>query len=1063
MAETEVRCPNCDSQLREGALEGLCARCLGRLLLAAPVQPHAHGPGRSGTVPLLEADEATPAPPGLAQPLSAWPPLGTSRFGDYELIEEIARGGMGVVFKARQVSLGRIVAVKMIHRAVLDQEDLLKRFRTEAKATAHLQHPNIVAIHEVGEIDGQPFFSMDYVPGQSLARLVRERLLPPAQAARYVRIIAGAIHYAHRQGILHRDLKPSNVLVDDNDEPRVTDFGLAKVMTGQTDVTIDGTVIGTPSYMPPEQARGHTSSMSARSDVYSLGAMLYDLLCGRPPFRAETPVETLRQVLEADPVAPRLLNPRAPRDLETIVLKCLQKEPSRRYASAHEVADELGHYLAGEPISARAVTRLERGWRWCRRRPALASAMAVALGLFMVVAVASPIAVFHISRARHLAEDRLYVSDMNLSQQALRASNLGRARDLLELHRPVAGTRDLRHWEWRYLWQQCQSQALSTFDPACGSIFSIGLAPAGDRIAIGSWDGSVTLWDATNHTRLKSLQGPQPWPAALAFSPRANGALVITGPRGKARVVWIDSDKPDATLPTEQGVRHMAFSRDGNRLATFSVGGHIAVWDMDSLGLLWKTDTSHTTDWHKGLAVLSPDGQWLGIGEPDGKVKLIELSRQTERWSLPPSGAGVTAMAFSPDAQSLALAYSASVPTITLRKVSTGEPTGTLQGHTAWISGLLYSPDGLILASSAADQTIRLWEVGRGEEMAALHGHLHEVWAMAMSGDGQQLVTGAKDGSVSRWRVPPRLQTRPVLTLAHSINSAHLTPDGRALVSLNSDRTVSMWDLETLQETSRLVGLGSNNIALALSTDGHVLASGNESGAIRLVKLARGETLGTLTGHKGGARPFQFVNSDQRLLSRDNSGTVRLWATDSCTELASWPLPGEAKGEVASPDGRFVAAGTPRGTVHLLDTLTGRLEALGHAHIRAVVGLAISPNSRLLVTASLDGDAKIWELPSRRLVVQLRGHLLGIHSVAFSHDGARLATASAGREAVKLWDVATRQEILTLEGSAGGFRGTEFSSEGRMLMAINEQGLVHLWRAPSFEEIALAEKAEPNR
>jgi tRNA A-37 threonylcarbamoyl transferase component Bud32 len=284
-------------------------------------------------------------------------PAGTS-FGDYELLVEIARGGMGVVYKARQTSLNRIVALKMILAGKLAAEDDLARFRTEAEAAAKLQHANIVAVHDVGEIDGQHYFSMDFIDGQTLAHRLAKGPLPSKDAARYLRQIARALHYAHRQGVLHRDLKPSNILIDAEDEPHVTDFGLAKRLGPDTGHTRTGAVLGTPSYMAPEQAGGRIKDQGPWTDVYGLGAVLYEMLTGRPPFRAETPLDTLMQVLDSDPVPPRLLNPKIDNDLETICLKCLDKDVSRRYAGADELAEDLQRYLSGESIAARSLNMI---------------------------------------------------------------------------------------------------------------------------------------------------------------------------------------------------------------------------------------------------------------------------------------------------------------------------------------------------------------------------------------------------------------------------------------------------------------------------------------------------------------------------------------------------------------------------------------------------------------------------------------------------------------------------------------------------------------------------------
>lgn len=373
------QCPECGAVIPNGQPKGLCSRC-----------------ALSG---LLKAHDGTEALSSLSsQPVAGETPRPSAErvgraFGDYELLAEIARGGMGVVYKARQKSLNRVVAVKMLLFGANAGADFIKRFRLEASAAAALQHPNIVAIHEVGVHDGDHFLVMDYVEGSNLRRLAREQILPPKRSAQYLKTIAEAIHYAHEQGILHRDLKPSNVLIDANDQPRVTDFGLAKVLTSDTQLSLDhvqltqtGHILGSPAYMPPEQASGARSKISRPSDVYSLGAMLYHLLTGRPPFGGGSISETLKQVETQEPISPRLLNPGVPLDLETLCLKCLEKDPDRRYQTSKELSEELGRFLNGETTHARPVGRPEKLWRWSRRNP-LAAAFVVVVCAALVSSI----------------------------------------------------------------------------------------------------------------------------------------------------------------------------------------------------------------------------------------------------------------------------------------------------------------------------------------------------------------------------------------------------------------------------------------------------------------------------------------------------------------------------------------------------------------------------------------------------------------------------------------------------------------------------------------------------
>ncbi len=370
MNEPEPKCPRCNQLLQVDAPAGHCPTCLLQLALEAATVKTAILPGESSS---------------SKQPSPAWTNATRIKyFGDYELIEEIARGGMGVIWKARQTSLNRVVAIKMILAGQLASEADVRRFHTEAESAANLQHPNIVAIHEIGEHEGQHYFSMDYVQGKNLAELALGGPLPAAQAATLVKTIAEAVHFAHQRGTLHRDLKPSNVLIDAEGQPRITDFGLAKQMSSDNGLTQTGAVLGTPAYMPPEQASGRNEEVGPASDVYSIGAMLYHLLTGKAPFAGETPVATLHKVMGEEPVSPSKLNPKTPPDLETICLKCMEKRPDRRYHSARELGEELGRFLSHEPILAKPASAMRKTWSWAQRNPWAIVGVAAIIGIALL-------------------------------------------------------------------------------------------------------------------------------------------------------------------------------------------------------------------------------------------------------------------------------------------------------------------------------------------------------------------------------------------------------------------------------------------------------------------------------------------------------------------------------------------------------------------------------------------------------------------------------------------------------------------------------------------------------
>jgi WD40 repeat protein len=744
------------------------------------------------------------------------------KFGDYELLEEIARGGMGVVYRARQLSLNRIVALKMILAGNLASATDVERFYSEARAAGDLQHPNIVVIHEVGQHDGQHFFSMDYVDGPSLADKLVEGTWPPREAARLVRQIARAIHYAHTRGIIHRDLKPRNVLLTAEGQPRITDFGLAKRLHGTSGLTASGQILGTPSFMSPEQAQGKVRGVGPRSDVYSLGAMLYWLLTGRPPFSGRDPIEVLKRVIEREPAPPRRLKPQLDKDLETITLKCLQKDPAERYSSARELADDLNRFLKNEPIHSRPVGRSEKLWRWCRRKPLVASLMA-AIGLLVLLLLVTGSVAWALwpkVLIKRIPEQSIYADHIRDAQRALERSNVAAAQRCLDACRG-----DLRGWEFGYLQSQASKAASSgaaqgplilqldaSVAPAPDArltkskhgfmhgVTSVAFSPDAQRIAGASEDGILKVWDASSGKEALNLHDV----SRVAFSPDVRRIVGVAGGRltvwdletkkeliqlewptsailVRPNAIWDAENRdwvspPLAARPVPMPDREavllgrmptgicFAYSPNGKRIAMGSSDKSVRVWDAENgrqtLTLMWHGDTV-------SCIAYSPDSKWIVSGSSDKTLKVWDVATDPGSLTLNPGAA--------------------------FQSFQSRERL-SLNGHLGAVYGVAFSPDGKRIVSASADKTLKVWDAATGRETLTIEGHLDGVQSVAFSPDGSRIVSGSADGEIRVWDAEVGVGMLTLTTDAGGILSVAFSRDGKRIVSGSANGTLRIWD-----------------------------------------------------------------------------------------------------------------------------------------------------------------------------------------------------------------------------------------------------------------------------